>query len=54
MTKNEAIERIEAARALLDEVYSYYADPETEFSRSLSVADTCCEEALNDLLGLEG
>lgn len=49
MNIETAMDKINQAQALLDQVYSFYGDPDTELGRSLSVADTCCEEALGDL-----
>ena len=49
MNIETAIDKINEAQALLDQVYSFYGDPDTELGRSLSVADSCCEEALGDL-----
>ena len=44
-----AMDKINEAQALLEQVYQYYGDVTTDLGRSLSVADTCCEEALEDL-----
>lgn len=49
MSENEAIKLILQAQWMLEQVYSVYGDPDTELGRSLSVADTCCLEALRSL-----
>ncbi len=53
MNVKEAINKVFEARDLLDQVYSVYGDPNTELGRSLSVADTCMEEALEDLVTIQ-
>lgn len=52
MTPELAIERINEAQRILNEVYFVYGDRDTELGRSLSVADTCLESALEDLINL--
>lgn len=53
MTPQQAIDKVQESRDLLDQVYSVYGDPDTELGRSLSVADTCMEEALEDLVTIQ-
>jgi len=53
MTPELAIERINEVQRILNDVYFIYGNPDTELGRSLSVADTCLEEALEDLITLQ-
>ena len=54
MNLETAMDKINEAQALLYQVYMYYGNMNTALGRSLSVADTCCEEALTDLVMMKG
>ena len=54
MNIETAVDKIKQAQDLLYQVYVYYGNMNTALGRSLSVADTCCEEALSDLVMMKG
>lgn len=54
MNIETAMDKINEAQALLYQVFAYYGNMNSALGRSLSVADTCCEEALDDLLMMTG
>lgn len=54
MDINTATDKIKQAQDLLYQVYTYYGNMNSALGRSLSLADTCCEDALVDLLMMKG